>query len=289
MPSTKYRVVLVKPEGYVHARCFQEVAELLCQSLRSIGHDCDMAVNRFTDGCVNIVIGYQFLTPGGPLNDVRYAVWQFEQLARMGGWYRNRPDRFFDRALPVLKGAEWVWDYNTDNIAFLSAHGVRAQHLPIGYHDALMRIPQVPEADIDVLFYGAVNGRRRQVLEALDRRCRLKVLFGVYGERRDAYIARSHIVLNLHQYDRVQLLEDVRISYLLNNRRFVLSETVPGPLPYSGGIAMAPAAKLADACLAFLDDPQQRQSIAHRGWSFLRRFPMSGYLRMALAVDGNGN
>ena len=42
------------------------------------------------------------------------------------------------------------------------------------------------------------------------------------------WIARSKIVLNLHQYD-AQVFEIVRVSYLLANRRAVVSERGANP------------------------------------------------------------
>ena len=61
---------------------------------------------------------------------------------------------------------------------------------------------------------------------------RVKALFGVYGKERDAWIAQSKIVLNVHYYN-VKIFEAVRISYLLNNRVIVLSEE-SGINPYQG-------------------------------------------------------
>lgn len=45
----------------------------------------------------------------------------------------------------------------------------------------------------------------------------------IYGEERDALIARSRVVLNLHQYD-IHIFEQVRVNYLLINGKAVVSE-----------------------------------------------------------------
>ena len=101
-----------------------------------------------------------------------------------------------------------------------------------------------------MLFYGMVNERRRQVLQNLESRCRLAVLTGVFGAERDALIARAKIVLNLHYYETC-ILEQTRVSYLLNNGACVVSEDSPSN-PYEGMIATAPREKLADLCLEWL-------------------------------------
>jgi hypothetical protein len=46
----------------------------------------------------------------------------------------------------------------------------------------------------------------------------------VYGQARDALVARARIQLNVHYYE-AKVFEVVRVSYLLANGRFVVSET----------------------------------------------------------------
>jgi len=86
----------------------------------------------------------------------------------------------------------------------------RPTYVPIGYVPELTRIAPAAE-DIDVLFYGASYERRYAVLRDLhDRGLRVKWLSGVYGASRDAWIARSKIVLNIHYWD-AKIFEKVRL------------------------------------------------------------------------------
>ena len=56
-----------------------------------------------------------------------------------------------------------VWDYSQANIEQLTVRQVcRPTHVPIGYVPELTRIAPAPQ-DIDVLFYGSLNDRRRAV------------------------------------------------------------------------------------------------------------------------------
>ena len=95
-----------------------------------------------------------------------------------------------------------VWDYSRNNSAALYRLGVRrASLVPIGYAPELTRICPLEE-NIDVLFYGAVNERRGRALQRMkDRGLRTVVAFGAYGAERDALIARSRIVVNIHYYE----------------------------------------------------------------------------------------
>ena len=86
-----------------------------------------------------------------------------------------------------------------------------------------------------VAAFGSMRPRRQRLLAELQSRglaCR--GLFRCYGRDRDVLIGRARIVLNMHQFKTSQL-EQVRISYLLNNRCFVISETADCD-PYGGGV-----------------------------------------------------
>ncbi len=119
------------------------------------------------------------------------------------------------------------------------------------------------------------------MLEELAPHCRLRTLFGVYGRERDGHIARSRIVLNVHYYER-QIMEQVRVSYLLNNRRFVLSEA-SADNPYGAALATARHGGLAAACLHYLAHREARERLAAEGHEWLRRRPMVESLRVLLA------
>ena len=271
---TRYNVVLISPPGYEHAPALLDVGRLLVCSFRSLDLRCELQVNTLDKWAVNVVLGYHLLDDPSALAGHRLVIYQLEQLSDRQGWFD--PTR-----LAVLEQADEVWDYCRANIEFLEGRGLGSlRHLPLGFHEELCTIPDA-EPEIDVLFYGSINDRRRAVLEALAPHCRLHALFGVYGQKRDDHIARSRIVLNLHYYDR-QILEQVRISYLLNNRRFVLSEAAPDN-PYGDALATAPHGEVVATCLHYLAHPEERRRLAAEGYECLRRRPMAESLRVLLA------
>lgn len=154
--------------------------------------------------------------------------------------------------------------------------------LPLGYHPKLQRIRHRPERekDADILFYGSMNARRQSVLQRLDRNCRVRSLFGVYGEERDRWIARSRILLNIHFYE-VKILEQVRLSYLLNNECFVITEE-SDPNPFAGGVVCGSYEQLAGLCERYLADPASRNEWAARGLHLLQQRPMTQDLQPLL-------
>jgi GT2 family glycosyltransferase len=265
-----FNVVLVQPEGYEHAEAFREVGELITASLRSLGRTARMQTNYLDPAAVNVVLGCNLLPSAGNLRLVRHVIVQLEQLSEREGWFRPE-------LLEMLRGAEAVWDYAPENVAFLRARGLtNVSEMPIGYHESLRRISRRP-ADVDVLFYGSLNARRRAVLEEIGRFADVKCLVGVYGRQRDDYIARSKIVLNLHYYD-AQIMEQARIAYLLNNRCFVVSESSPHN-PFGEGLVARPYEELAETVRYYLERPEERFARAKAAHHAFRARPMVEVLR----------
>jgi hypothetical protein len=184
-----------------------------------------------------------------------------------------------------------TWDYSQANIEYLAAMGLpRPTYVPIGYVPELTRIAQAAE-DIDVLFYGALNGRRYAVLRDLhDRGLRVKWLSYVYGASRDAWIARSKIVLNLHYWE-AKIFEITRVSYLLANRRAVVSEHGADPTlerDLQSGIAFADYDELVDRCLELVGDERARRKLAERGYQAFSARDQAAILDRALSQGLEG-
>jgi SAM-dependent methyltransferase len=139
----------------------------------------------------------------------------------------------------------------------------------------LTRIAPAARQDVDVLFYGVVNERRRAILDALAAAgLVVKALPGIYGAERDAWIARSKLVLNVHYYDD-KVHELVRTSYLLANRKAVVSEC-DDDTEIDADVREALVAvaydKLVEACVALARDDARRHAIEQAGFEiFCRR------------------
>jgi SAM-dependent methyltransferase len=78
--------------------------------------------------------------------------------------------------------------------------------------------------DIDVLFYGAINERRLNVINELkEKKINIFATNHAYCSVRDSLISRSKIVLNLHYYT-PGTLEVARLGYLWANKKSIVSE-----------------------------------------------------------------
>lgn len=278
----RFAVSVVTPFGYPHSAAFDEVAQTLQHGLQALGHDAVLSSRLDNRRRRHIVLGANLLQkyPAPVPDDAVF--YNLEQISPESVWFRAG-------LLDVLRTRP-CWDYSHGNAAALAAAGARvAAVVPLGYAPALTRIAPADE-DIDVLFYGSLNERRAVVLRELTRRgLRVKHLFGVYGAERDAWIARARIVLNMHYFD-AKVFEAVRVTYLLANRRFVVSERgsdAAEEAAYEQALAFSAYETLADTCERCLADPALRRRTADAGFEFMRQRPIQALLAPALAtLDG---
>jgi hypothetical protein len=272
----RFAVITPSSQSYVHARAFDEVAEAVNAGLVELGHDSARVVGALPRDRVNIIFGAHLLEdiephPGSIL-------FNLEQVVPGAVWLNSR-------YIDVMKRFP-VWDYSAENVDALRKRGIPdVTYVPVGYARCLERITP-REEDVDVLFYGSINDRRRLVLDRLNSRgVKVEVLIGVYGEQRDEFIARSKIVLNMHFYENRPRLEIARCFYLLANGRFVVSEE-SFDVASSGlaeGMVVAKYGELAERCIFYLSAPHQRARIAGRGKEIMKSRPQADALRQALS------
>lgn len=275
----KYSIIIIRPPGYVWSSVFQELAELLLYCLEDLGFEARISENRFSENWTNIVLGAHLLPleviPRIPEDTI---IFNTEQLG-VG------PPKWNYKVLSLLRKFR-SWDYSPKNIIKLREAGLTAPHLfKIGYHERLNRIPDLIPKDIDILFYGGLNPARSKILDGLRQRgLRVVHLSGVFGAERDASIARAQVVLNLHQYS-TKILELIRIHYLMNNSKVVLSQydddSVGGD-EYGSGLVLARYDKIVDRAVELLESREQLQHYAEASLSAIRKIDSKDSMRAVL-------
>jgi hypothetical protein len=275
---SRYSIWVVSPPNYIHSQAFDEVAQGLDAAFRALGLQSEIVREPSRLGDVSIVLGCNLLAAVPVPQGKRLILFNLEQITPNSPW--------LTQDYLALLGRYPVWDYSQGNIAELAKMGIRAAHCGIGYAPELTRIAAAPE-DIDVLFVGSVNERRLIVLKQLaERGVNVDARFNLYGGERDAFVARAKIILNVHFYD-ARLFEIVRVSYLLANKKCVVSETGSDTAfegQFGSGIAFAPYAALADTCTRLLQDPAGRRAVAEAGFGRFKAMPQTEFLQRALAT-----
>lgn len=277
----RFCIWIVSPEGLVWSHVFDEVAVALQSAFRDLGHDAPVVTQARDIAGTPVVLGanlcplYAIPLPPGAI------IYNLEQVHAGSRWFRP------DYGYVALMRAHPVWDFSARNIEALQALGVEpVVHCPIGYAPELTRAG-AGKQDVDVLFIGGGHPRRQAVLDDIaGRGARLKTVYKQFGRERDDWMRRGKIHLNLHK-EPAELFEIVRVSYLLSNRCFVVSE--PGQdraleAPLSGGLVFAPYERLAETCLDYLMKPKERRAIAEAGFELFRRMTQRDFLDRALSA-----
>ena len=283
MSGTQYQIVVVRPENFIYVESWREAIDALRIGFEEIGMVAPVVENRIAPGAIPIVFGAHHLTPEMedklPANTIIY---NLEQLLPGYPWHSPR-------YLALLSRFS-VWDFHQRNIEQLRCEGLNfsARHVPVGYVPQMSSIVPGTE-DVDVLFYGLLTERRQAVLKKLAAHgLNVIALRGVFGAERDAWIARSKVVINLHQ-KATGYFEALRVLHLMANRKAVVTEcAAPGEIDHRllPGLCAVPYDQLADACLQLVQDEQRRCSLAEAAL-YAARHPelrMSTILRTALFV-----
>lgn len=265
------RIVRISPEGYAHYRVFDEVVDSLLFSLIECGIAACVVDNEFDPRVLNIVIGAHLLSDAQldalPQNVI---VYNFEQFDRHSAWMRTS----YINALSSHR----CWDYSRYNIAALTRLRADAspEFVPLGYVPLLTRLPKNSgaEENIDVLFYGCLNPRRKKILDALaGEGYTVHIAYGVYGAERDSLIGRAKLVINIHYYES-HIMEAVRLSYLMANSKAVVSECADDTEVYPhyrDGISLVAYDELVNACRDLLANSAKRQQLGKKALSAIKK------------------
>jgi hypothetical protein len=281
-PGTQIFTVLAPdPREWVHWTVFSELAEIVLQGLRQLGHQVSM-VSRPSEAVGRVIaLAAFFLSDDDmarlPASTIVYNTEVVQQLERDP----------HSRYVNLLRTHE-VWDYNRDNASRVSAFlSKQVRYVPFGFVPELVRIKKSDIEDIDVLFYGELNPRREAILRGLEAAgLTVKHLYGVYGTERDSWIARSKVVLNVH-YHQPGVFEIARVGYLLANAEAVVTECDRGEVvdpDLAGGMVVAAYDGLVEACRSLVADDERRHAIQQAGFDAFQQRCESDILRAALAV-----
>ncbi len=278
----RFNIACIVPPNYPGVKAFDELRETLRCALRRLGHEVIETANGFHADCLNVLFGGHLLGRHHHQQlPARVIVYNTEQLGSGAAVIRPHYTELLSRRP--------VWDYSAANLRWLAANvpDCRAVHLPVGFVPELRRIKPTYRQDIDVLFYGDINDRRESVLRRLvDARIGLRTVLNCFGAERDALIARSKLVVNVHAFD-TRIFEVVRVSYLLANGWPVVSELddhTEIETDLRDAVAGAPADRFAEVVRSLLDDAVARRELAERGQRIFERRDAVAWTRAALAA-----
>jgi hypothetical protein len=181
-----------------------------------------------------------------------------------------------------------VWDYNSANPLHVGLRGrpPRAIEFPVSPCQALAGVDREDSGDdwFDVVFYGARNARREQLINFLVN-SGLRVGWpSAFGRNLVPYLRASTLVLNVHAYS-TAIFETTRVLRPVAMGIPVVSETsvMPASVDWTrSGILFVDYPKLGEACVALLENSRQQLRMARRSIAFCAATDTQGSVREAV-------
>lgn len=243
---------------------FKEIVNSLALSLRNLNyHITKTSTVLKNDDDLYIIVG------GAEYYDIipkNYIVFQFEQSGVTTT--NNQKDIWFTtKYLDLLQNAQYIWDYSRENITYLSNKYkfTNTMYVPLRYSESIRTCPQLRESEktIDVLFLGSMSERRKKLLDRLqESNYTIHIARNnLWNQERDKLVAQSKIVLNIQYYDN-GILEMPRLTYLLSNGIFVISEKGREPSiasEMSNYLILCSYARLEQQIMYYLGRPDLRK------------------------------
>lgn len=275
----QFSIWIVKTPIYWHTGMIVgELARSLQAAFEELGYKNTPIVDQASEikGC-GIVLCSNLLPSISETLPSRLILYNHEQVQQNSPWMTTGHIELF-RKFPI-------WDYSGLNMKNLEKKGISNTTLcRIGYMPVLSHISPQNE-DIDVLFYGTLNRRRETILDQLKKAgLKVHVASAVYGDELDNLIARAKIVINIHFYE-AKVFEIVRVSYLLANRKCVVSERGADDdleAPLSQGVSFVEYKDLVATCLSLLEQPKKRRAMAEKGFESFKNISQTETLKDAI-------
>ena len=287
MNKLSFNIYQVKINDFY--QIYDDLITALASSLIDLGHACTVNQNIYQPNAINILLGStifasRFSNLNTQLKGKPYIVFQLEQLSDSHGLLPEWTEYKL-----LLQNAKAIWDYSPSNVDYLrKSNFENVFYVPPAFHRNIETFRPKTNPAIDVLFIGSPHPRRQRILDELKSKgVVVGIHSSVFGELRNRLISDSKLVLNIHAWDVLNHLETVRLSYLLANRVFVVSERGDHN-PYDDGLVYGSYDQLVELCLQSLKDNEiKRGQIAENGYLNIRKLDMVNILNETISAMGS--
>jgi hypothetical protein len=231
----------------------------------------------------------------------KYIIYQLEQSC-VGSYNTNK--EFIDnnfkifnkKYLNILQNALEVWEYSYENIDFFNKLNkrlipeIKTRYVPICYSSYLSQYKKKKcEKNIDILFFGSMNDRRKKILNELKLKGFKVEIYvnNLYEEERLKKILSSKIILNLHFYEKA-LLETHRIAYLLSNKSFIISENSRDSFNdnlFKDSVVLCDYDNIINTCEKYLLNDNYRDELSCFGFNFFKKMNYMNYISKELLIS----
>ena len=146
----------------------------------------------------------------------KIVVIQTEQIHNLENQFNGNKNNYIE----FISKFKYLYDYNIQNHD-LYYNKFKIINIPINYYLFHSDIK-----DIDVLFIGTLNLRRKKILDQLkNKNINVRIVSNVFHNDLTEYIKKSKIVINLH-INKKAIFEYFRINEIISYNTHIISETV---------------------------------------------------------------
>ena len=215
---------------YLDAPCLGHIANIFYNTIKKT-HECQIMSTRLDDDKIK---------DGDILFIICHFPYYLQRAHNIRIFIINiDPAKVFNHLQPFYSIAAgsinttYILDYQSENIKYFNKvnqnEKLKIQYLPPTKNTFFVDLfnenkQNIMEKDIDILFYGSLSPRRMEIFEKLKKYKFLHYGYGPFSEL-VPLIQRSKIVLNVYNYENNKPFEYYRISFLLSNNIFFITET----------------------------------------------------------------
>ena len=236
--SIKKIYIISRGSTYFFANILHDFFKnLMIESILVLGELTNEIITEVDNNsnCYLFIIGYTYikyyseLNQQQKLNDLpknKYIIYQIEQLNQS-----NQIDKFNTIETKLISDSYAFFDYSVVNLQYYNDN--LKIHINILRPLIDTQSLDINNKTIDILFFGALNSRRKAILDKLNsynssnnKNYVIKIVDNIFGNDLIELIKKSKLVINLHHYPKA-ILEIFRIHELLAYDCKILSEN-PG-------------------------------------------------------------
>lgn len=176
-----------------------------------------------------------------------------------------------DHMRAAAKRASEVWDFSERGVEVWRRIGVEAKHVPVGFHESMVRFDRAKEPDIDVVFVGSLNARRVHVLNLLrGMGMTVALVTGENAAYRDALLARARCSINVLFYE-TGMYPMLRAAHLVANGVPFASEAAKEAPSWMTHVSYG---ELADAVVDLARDGDHATECVDANYAIFKRMPL---------------
>lgn len=184
------------------------IAKQLKYLLERVGFECEIThqeteFQSSVSKCIPIVLAPQIFSK----LPKKFIAFQLEQPG--SPWFTSE-------YLSLLKKATFVLEFSEKNLDYLQKQGLSFETLyycpifPNGYAPKIRYIVS-DNKEYDLVFYGALNERRKKIIEVISNKYNVLVLSDLFGDELYNQLNRARLLINIHFYNNAAL-ETTRLT-----------------------------------------------------------------------------